>query len=657
MSTLVQLRDLSLTLGGRTLFDRFSLQLHRGDRIGLVGPNGSGKSSLLRVLAGQVDPDAGRIEGRAGLRLGFLPQEVTDVGNDPLLDLVVNSVEAWSRVREEIEVHNSHFEKLQQAREADPDALLMAAQRIADSHESMAALEAAFSPHEAKKILGGLGFDESDFERPMSEFSGGWKMRGVLASLLFQRPDLLLLDEPTNHLDMPSVAWLSGFLERYDQAFVLVSHDREFLNEQVTHLVSFEPEGIKAFRGNYEQYLARRGEERQVLENRAKNLERERAHLQQFIDRFRAKASKAAQVQSRIRALEKLEQVELHRDARRVRFQFPTAPRGPRIPVRTDHLSKAFGSHVVLDDVRVHVERGDRIAIVGPNGAGKTTLLRLLAGELDPTAGQVQVGERTEVRYYAQHHAEALEPSRTVYEEVIQESDQTTHEAARGVLGALLFQGEAIDKRISVLSGGERARVALAKILVHPGNVLLMDEPTNHLDLETSESLTAALRTFDGTLVFVSHNRAFIRELATRLWVVDGGDVEAFVGDFDDYLWSCRDRGVTSILDGDPTARVAPRGDRGGRKRREAEERAIRSKKLGPLRRRTDELEARIDELERAQGERSEELSKPELYADHARRDRLLEEFGGAQTELEEALEEWSSVQSELDAARNELGD
>ena len=657
MSTLVQLRELSLTLGGRALFDRFSLQLQEGDRIGLVGPNGSGKSSLLRVLAGQVDADSGRIEGRAGLRLGFLPQEVTDVGNDPLLDLVVNSVEARSRLREEIEAHSSHFETLQRSREADPDALLVAAQRIADSHETMAALEAAFSPHEAKRILGGLGFDESDFERPMSEFSGGWKMRGVLASLLFQRPDLLLLDEPTNHLDMPSVAWLSGFLERYDQAFVLVSHDREFLNEQVTRLVSFEPEGIKTFRGNYEQYLARREEERQVLENRAKNLERERAHLQQFIDRFRAKASKAAQVQSRIRALEKLEQVEMQRDARQARFEFPSGPRGPRIPVRAEHLRRAFGTHVVLDDVTLHIERGDRVAIVGPNGAGKTTLLRLLAGELDPSAGRIQVGERTELRYYAQHHADALEPSRTVYEEVIRESDQTTHEAARGVLGALLFQGEAIDKRVSVLSGGERARVALAKILVRPGNVLLMDEPTNHLDLETSESLTTALRAFDGTLVFVSHNRAFIRQLATRLWVVEGGGVEAFVGDFDDYLWSCRDRGVTSILDSNPTERTEARGNRRGRKKREAAERAARSKKLAPLRRRTDELEARIDELERTQAKRNEELSKPELYADAARRDRLLEEFRGTQAELEEALEEWSSVQAQLDTARNELGD
>ncbi len=387
------------------------------------------------------------------------------------------------------------------------------------------------SEHDAKKILHGLGFTQDDHQRLLSELSGGWKMRAVLASLLFQRPGLLLLDEPTNHLDMPSVAWFSRFLSSYDQALFLVSHDREFLNEQANRVVSFEPEGVRTFRGNYERYLVQREEERQLLENRAKNLEKEKEHLEQFVRRFRAKASKAAQVQSRVRKLEKMESVELHASAREVRFSFPATDRGARTPMRVDELCKSFGKHVVLA-----VERGDRIAIVGPNGAGKTTLLKILAGEIEASAGRVHLPGQSNVRYFAQHHAEALDLQRTVLQEVTYASDGTSVEGVRKVLGAMLFGERAIDKRISVLSGGERARVALAKILVRPGNVLLMDEPTNHLDLQTTEALTDALATYDGTLLFVSHNRAFIRRLATKLWVVHDGGVENYPGTLDDYL-------------------------------------------------------------------------------------------------------------------------
>ncbi|MBW1904074.1 MAG: ABC-F family ATP-binding cassette domain-containing protein, partial [Deltaproteobacteria bacterium] len=334
MTTLASVNDVSLALGGHTLFDGLSLQVHKGDHIGLVGPNGSGKSSLFRLLAGSIEPDGGVVKTPPGVRVGFLPQEIASFPNERVLPFVYDSVPGRPELRTELERHEARLAELEHSSKADEEELVTVASEVAELHERITALDARFSEHEAKRILHGLGFTQSDHQRPLGELSGGWKMRAVLASLLFQKPGLLLLDEPTNHLDMPSVAWFSKFLSSYDQALFLVSHDREFLNEQINRVVSFEPEGVRTFRGNYERYLAQREEERELLENTAKNLEKEKEHLEQFVRRFRAKASKAAQVQSRVRKLEKMGSVELHRSAREVRFSFPATDRGARTPMR-----------------------------------------------------------------------------------------------------------------------------------------------------------------------------------------------------------------------------------------------------------------------------------------------------------------------------------
>lgn len=657
MTTLASLDDLSLALGGHKLFDGLSLQVHQGDHIGLVGPNGSGKSSLMRLLTGSIEPDGGAVRIVPGVRIGFLPQEIESFPDERLLRFVYHSVPERPELLQALaacELRLSELERSDGAREED---LVAAAGEAAVLHERIAGLDVRFSEHEAKRILHGLGFSQEDHARPLSELSGGWKMRAVLASLLFQKPELLLLDEPTNHLDMPSVAWFSKFLSAYSHCFFLVSHDREFLDEQINRVVSFEPEGVRTFRGNYEQYLAQREEERQVLENRAKNVEREKAHLEQFVRRFRAKASKAAQVQSRVRKLEKLEDIELHRSKRQARFSFPSTPRGPRIPLRVDELRKAFGRHVVLDGVSLSVERGDRIAIVGPNGAGKTTLLKILAGEIEPSGGQVHLPGQSDVRYFAQHHAEALRLDRTVLQEATYASDGTSTERVRAVLGALLFDDLAVDKRISVLSGGERARVALARILVRPGNVLLMDEPTNHLDLQTTEALTDALQTYDGTLLFVSHNRAFIRGLATKLWVVHDGQVETYAGTLDDYLWSCQQRDVTPATEVSIQS-ATPKKTRQARKeerRKAAERRVAQSRQVKPLEARVRKLESAIAELEKTIAEHNTELSDPSVYDDATRRDTLLQAVRMAQTKLEKSLEQWTEAHEKLEAARAEL--
>ena len=657
MTTLASVNNVSLALGGDTLFDGLSLQVHQGDHIGLVGPNGSGKSSLFRLLAGKIEPDGGSVNTLPGVRVGFLPQEIASFPNEQVLTFVYDSVPGRPELRAELERHEARLAELEHDSQANHDELVAVASAVAELHEQIGVLDAQFSEHDAKKILHGLGFTQDDHQRLLSELSGGWKMRAVLASLLFQRPGLLLLDEPTNHLDMPSVAWFSKFLSSYDQALFLVSHDREFLNEQANRVVSFEPEGVRTFRGNYERYLLQREEERQLLENRAKNLEKEKEHLEQFVRRFRAKASKAAQVQSRVRKLEKMDSVELHASAREVRFSFPATDRGARTPMRVDDLCKSFGKLVVFDRVTLAVERGDRIAIVGPNGAGKTTLLKILAGEIEASAGRVHLPGQSNVRYFAQHHAEALDLQHTVLQEVAYASDGTSVEGVRKVLGAMLFGDRAIDKRVSVLSGGERARVALAKILVRPGNVLLMDEPTNHLDLQTTEALTDALATYDGTLLFVSHNRAFIRRLATKLWVVHDGGVENYPGTLDDYLWSCQQRDVTPATDAaiKPVAQKRSRQARKEQRRKEAQLRSKQNQGVKPLEKRVGELEQSIARLERTIAEHNEELSKPEVYDDPERRDDLLHEARTAQRELERSFEEWTESNEKLERLRGEL--
>jgi ATP-binding cassette subfamily F protein 3 len=657
LSTIASVNDVSLALGGETLFEGLSFQVHQGDHIGLVGPNGSGKSSLFRLLAGSIEPDGGVVKLVPGVHVGFLPQEIASFPNERVLPFVYDSVPGRPELREQLERHEARLAELEHSSTGHEEELVSVASEVAELHERIAALDARFSEHEAKGILHGLGFTQSDHQRPLAELSGGWKMRAVLASLLFQKPALLLLDEPTNHLDMPSVAWFSKFLSNYDQALFLVSHDREFLNEQVNRVISFEPEGVRTFRGNYERYLAQREEERELLENTAKNLEREKEHLEQFVRRFRAKASKAAQVQSRVRKLEKMGSVELHRSAREVRFSFPATDRGARTPMRVDDLCKSFGEHVVLDRVSLSVERGDRIAIVGPNGAGKTTLLKILAGEIEASGGRIHLPGQSNVRYFAQHHAEALNLDRTVLQEVAYASDGTSVQRVRAVLGALLFGDRAVDKLVSVLSGGERARVALAKILVRPGNVLLMDEPTNHLDLQTTEALTDALATYDGTLLFVSHNRAFIRRLATKLWVVHDGGVESYAGTLDDYLWSCQQRDIAPATETaiKPVAQKRSRQARKEQRRKEAELRAKQNQGVKPLEKRVGALERTITQLERTIADHNAELSKPEVYDDAERRDTLLREVQTAQADLDRAFAEWTESNEKLEQLQAEI--
>ncbi|MBK7536025.1 MAG: ABC-F family ATP-binding cassette domain-containing protein [Myxococcales bacterium] len=661
MSSVI-LEDVTLFFADRMIFDAVSLRLGPQDRVGLIGPNGSGKTTLLKVIAQEQEIDDGKVTRARGIRVGWLPQDLAISPGKTLIDMILSSVPGRARLRDDLAAVEADLEALQ-ARGAGDEELMERAQEIAELHERIDHFDRFFSEHEALGILAGLGFAPGDEHRDIGELSGGWKMRGVLAALLFQRPDVLLLDEPTNHLDMPSVAWFSDFLRRYRHCFVLISHDREFLNEQVNRVVALELEGVRSYTGNYERYLVQRAEEEQILAGKAKNLERERERLSKFVDRFRAQANKARAVQSRIKALEKMESVETFQKRGVMRFSFPPTARSVNEVVRVEGLAKAYGERKVLSGVDLTIRRGEKIGIIGVNGAGKTTLLKMLAQELPPDAGTIKLGSGVTVGYYAQHHADTLDMSATIYEIVARANPEASPARLRSILGAFMFSGDDIDKPAKVLSGGERARVALARLLVAPGNLLMMDEPTNHLDLDSSESLSQSLTTYDGSILFVSHNRSLVRKLATRIWNVEGGTVENYAGTLDEYLYSMAQRRLAqeqaeSALAASPTAAAAPaktREEDKARKRREAQERARRTQKLGPLEKQVETLEARISELEVAQAARSTELADPAVYADDARRRRLLGEYQSGQEKLEELTSRWESAMAELEKAKAEL--
>jgi ATP-binding cassette, subfamily F, member 3 len=650
--SLVVLDDVTLFFGDRLIFDAVGLRLGHGDRIGLIGPNGSGKTTLLKLIAGVQEVDDGTITRANGVRVGYLPQDIAVASGRSLIDMILSSVPGRKELDEQLAAAEA---KLEAATGASDDEMLELAGEIGELHERIDHFDRFFGEHEALAILAGLGFAPGDEKRDIGEFSGGWKMRAVLSGLLFQRPDVLLLDEPTNHLDLPSVAWFADFLKAWRGCFVLISHDREFLNEQITRVVSLELEGVRSYPGNYDKYVAQRAEEETILQGRAKNLDRERERLEKFVNRFRAQANKAKAVQSRVKMLEKMETVETYGKRGTLRFEFPSVSRTVADVVKIDGLTKAYGDHKVFEKpVNLTIRRGEKIGIIGVNGAGKTTLLRMIAGEIPHDHGTIKIGSGVDVGYYAQHHADTLDMDATILEIVARAAPDASPAKVRSMCGAFMFSGDDVDKLARVLSGGERARVALAKLCISPGSLLLMDEPTNHLDLWSSDALAESLATFDGTLVFVSHNRTLIRRLATRIWNVEDGKVETYPGTLDEYMYSMTERRKALVADDDakPAAKVVPKVDDKARKRQEAEARQKRSAKLGPLEKQVAQLEERIGVLEAEQKVRSAELADPTVYGDAPRRNKLLADFQTAQDKLEELTARWEKAAAELQTAR-----
>jgi ATP-binding cassette subfamily F protein 3 len=540
---MLRARGLCRFIGARTLFRDVDLQLPPDDRVGLVGRNGEGKTTLLRILAGLEASDGGAIDLRRGTRIALLRQEIDPHADRTLIDEVRTAHEPLRRMEAEIErleraiaAEGSRGRAVPEELAARYDAARLAFER-AGGYEAEAELRATLS---------GLGFPRERWERPLAELSGGWLMRVELAKLLLARPEILLLDEPTNHLDLPSIAWFEETLARYPGAVLVVSHDRAFLDRHALRIAELEGGRLTLYRGNFSEFERQKRERRRLEEARRGNLDARIAHAQRFVDRFGAKARKASQANSRKKLIEKLraERIESPSDARTLRLRFPPAPRSGDLVLRLEDVALAYGSKRVYDGLAGEIHRGDRIALSGPNGSGKSTLLRLAAGVLTPDRGERELGHNVRLGFFAQHQLEVLDSQSTVLAELERAAPDETIPHLRTLLGAFLFSGDDVDKRVSVLSGGEKARLALARLLVQRANFLVLDEPTNHLDMAAREMLAEALRAYEGTLLFISHDRAFINSLSNRIWDVVPGDgaseLRAYPGNYDDYLAATR---------------------------------------------------------------------------------------------------------------------
>ena len=520
---MLTIRDLKITLGGRTLFENASFGVNYGDRVALVGPNGAGKTTLFSIILKQREPDNGTVERDEWTMVGYLPQEGESHGEETVLEVATGRVEEVPRL-----------EKRLHELEAAGD---VASAEYMETHAKYDALNDAQVEVKAKRMLRGLGYRDSDFDRKAREMSGGWVMRARLARLLVMEPDLLLLDEPTNHLDLLSLLWLQDYLKNYSGALLLISHDRQFMDEVVGQVHEISEKKVITYTGNYSAFLQEREEryERQLAAY--KNQQKEIAALQEFADRFRSVQSKASQAMSKLKQIERLELIEKPVAARKpFRFQIPQPPRGGQRAIRLEGIHMAYGDHRVYSGLDLSVERGERTVLVGPNGAGKSTLLKILAGVVPFQKGDRNLGHNAKIGYFSQHRADTLDGQRTVLEEVLASAPQMREDEARGILGSFMFRKDEIFKKTEVLSGGEKSRLNLVKFLVDPPNLLLMDEPTTHLDIQTVESLTLALERYEGTLLFISHDVHFIRQLATKVLHVNSGQITPYSGGYDYFL-------------------------------------------------------------------------------------------------------------------------
>ena len=640
-----QISSLHKAFGARVLFDNVSWHVQDRDRVGLSGPNGVGKTTLLRMLAGLEKPDDGAITRPANLTVGYLPQDGLTHGGRTLFQEASQAFESLLTLQAEmqdLEVHlgNSGVPPAEHERRLTRYSEVQEAFRHQGGYDIEARVTA---------VLRGLGFSSSDFDRPTETFSGGWQMRIALAKLLLQRPWLLLMDEPTNHLDLEARNWLEGFLLSYPYAVVLVSHDRFFLESVVTAIAEVGLRTLTTYRGSYSAYLVERDARLDRLREQRRRQDEEVTRIQAFIDRFRYQATKAAQVQSRVKMLEKITPIEVPPERKRVHFTFPTAAKSGRTVLELRDVRKAYGDVCVFDNVTVHIERGDRIALVGPNGAGKSTLMRMLSGVEPPDSGTRVEGQHVVAQYFAQDEATHLDGSLTVHETLASGSPVHMVPAIRNILGGFLFEGDDVYKRVSVLSGGERTRLAVARMLLRPSNVLLLDEPTNHLDIDSTDVLLDALGGYGGSLIFVSHDRYFVDRLATKVLEIGHGNAALYPGSYEEFRWSKqqRSRPVPTASSQRPRRqKQAPQRDQTLRRLAQADTRRRRSQ-LRALQSRIDDLEQRISERERAVRELEAQMASPGFYENVEGAHVATNRHQTLMWEVGDLINQWEDLQNE----------
>ncbi len=644
---MLTVNDVSKYLGKRELFHGVSLHVHPGQRIGLIGVNGSGKSTLFQILLGVIEPDSGSLAKTRGLRIGHLPQEMVPARNKSVLARATDVHEDAEELRAELESI-----QLELDREKDPEVLTALATKHARALERVEHLVGYDFEARAGKILEGLGFRSSQFGIPVSELSGGWVMRLELARLLLSEPDLLLLDEPTNHLDLECLLWLEDYLLNCSSAFILVAHDRAFLNKTIQRIIEIERGALHEYAGNYDFYLEEKAKRMEVRLATYKNQQDRIRQLERFIDRNRCNNKTAGQAQSRIKMLERMEKVEAPVAESQMHFSFPPPARSGKRVIELRDVSKSYGDTNVYSGIDLVIERGDKIAFLGPNGAGKSTLLKILAGVVPPSSGELRVGFHTTAAYYAQHQWEQLNPDATVFDEALWVCGDMLQTQLRGLLGAFLFSGEDVLKKTVVLSGGEKARLVLCKLLLQRANFLLLDEPTNHLDISSRVVLEKALGDFPGTICFISHDRRFINGVANKILVVKSGVIHIFPGNYDDFqrIWKTRlDVPPQNAAKGKPEGNDSGAKARTVQKRAEAEWRKELFRARRPVQDRIESIERDLDschaELERLR----ERLADAETYREGRLAVEIQSQYRQAQDTIHELTGQWEAKVLELE--------
>jgi ATP-binding cassette subfamily F protein 3 len=653
------IQQLRVEVGARVLFDGLSFVVGKEDRISFAGSNGTGKSTLMKCIAGVIETNAGRITKPKGCRVDYLPQDGIHLEGHSLWDEVESSFAEAKNLQREIDRRSKELEDLDPRSAPYSDQL----HEIGDLELKLEHFDPTRIKPRIESVLGGLGFPRSDFQRDCGEFSGGWQMRIAMAKLFLQEPDVLLLDEPTNHLDVDAQRWMEGHLRDYKGAIAIISHDRSLLDDLTTRTIAFERGQASEYAGNYSFFVKEAALRKEILEKQYRAQQREIDKTEKWINRFRSKNTKASQVQSRIKQLDKMERIVLEVEEVSMNFTFPPPPPSAHCVAKLEGSAQRYGDLSVFEDFDFEITRGQKIAVVGPNGAGKSTFCRLITGEEDPSEGTRELGAKVFPSFFSQTHADDLAPRRTVLQTVEEVASRENIGLVRNLLGCFLFRGDDVFKDVGVLSGGERSRVALVRMLVRPANFLILDEPTNHLDMQSQEVLQHALISYPGTIIIVSHNRSFLDPVVERtLEFRQGSSPKLYFGNLSYYLDKVAEEEAASSRQGSaPTANTQSStaatagGNRKEQRRREAELRQQRNRVLKPLEERLKKLETSISEYETAKETLTEHMSNPGVAGDADELRKASSAFRSVSDQLEKAFSEWSELSDEVETMRTTL--
>jgi ATP-binding cassette subfamily F protein 3 len=647
---MLSVNNLDIHYGDKHLFKKVTVRLNGQERVGLVGVNGAGKSTLLKIMAGLIEADAGVVTRAKRTTVGYLPQEITSFPSGRTLYQEAETAFAdLLAVQKELDALNQRLTSVS-PKSTDYHLLLM---RQGELQHQLEQSDIFRMEAQIEKVLTGLGFRPSDLGKDCQAFSGGWLMRLMLAKLLLARPSLLLLDEPTNHLDIESVTWLEEFLGGYPGAMVIISHDRSFLDNLTDTTWELSLGILTVYKGNYTKYVAEKETRLEVLRAAYDNQQAKIQQTMRFVERFRAKSTKASQVQSRLRQLEKMEKIELETGEHQISFRFPPAAPSGRLALEVSGLAKNYDGRPVFRGIDFQLQRGDKLAVVGVNGAGKSTLVRILAGEESSDQGTITYGHNVQVSYFGQHQARELDPQLSVLETLTQVTEDLTTTQIRSLLGAFLFRGEEVDKKVQVLSGGEKSRLALAKMIATPANLLIMDEPTNHLDMISQEVLQKALARYDGTIIIVSHNRYFLDRFVGNVLEIKSGTAALYEGNISDYLERVKRlreeaNGLSAPPEKTHPAPVAKVKSKEAR-RLQAQQRQEKNRKLAPFKKQSGRAEEQIEELENRKGELEKCLADPELYRDQDAFAERSKEYKEVERRLERIYHQWEEAQAKIE--------